>query len=196
MLLGLPVIFLIACIFAAFRESKVTAIYKTLNIYTRLSAYLALDFTMAGLFLYIASAFLPLFSDTSVNALSSFPGIIGGALLFGAGLVLYVRAYRRCPDSLKKKLIPSMIITGLGVSMKICLFFLPSIWHLTTGQETIYVPHKMRHTSTGELFTLIGAYGSYALYKDESGVQHILEKFEQTGDLFATELGTFRTEEA
>lgn len=124
-LLLIPVVL---CLICAFKESSVTATFKANKVYGRLSAYLALDFTIVGI-LALVSVFVPALGEyTGMNGLS---GIGMGAVLLALGILIYVHAYIKCPDHLKKKCIPSMIVTAMGVTMKICVFFLPFVWKMS-----------------------------------------------------------------
>ena len=178
LLMIFPVVFLIACAFCATQESKALAPYKYFNAFGRVKAYLAMDFTMAGLFLYLASivsAFVSISRETPL-----FIGTIGCALLFGIGLFLYYDAYCKCPDFLKKKVIKDMVIVGLGVAMKICLFFIPAIWKVATyqGPATITTQYINGKAVGGYITDTYGARhtvqvnSSGTQYKDEKGEWH------------------------
>lgn len=104
------------------KESKLTGLYKANNVYGRFTAYLALDFTMIGI-AAVLSLFVP-----GMKAFD-FPILLGLGLLV-LGVLLYAMAFIKCPEPLKAMCIPSMIMSGIGVAGKICLFFLPSIWAL------------------------------------------------------------------
>lgn len=108
-------------IFCAFKESKLTAIYKANKVYGRITAYLAMDLTLVGI-LGLLSVFIPAIKEMNATPLL--------ALLLIPGIGLYALAFVKCPQSLKSKCIPSMIISGIGVTMKICVFFLPFVWKM------------------------------------------------------------------
>ena len=167
---GFAVVFLIACVLCVTQESKALSPYKYFKVFGRLKAYLAMDFTMAGLFLYlalIASAFFPISREAP-----TFIGTIGAALLFGLGLYLYYDSYCKCPDFLKKKVIKDMVIVGLGVSMKICLFFIPAIWKVATyqGPATITVKFINGRAVSGYYTDQYGA--RHDVEVNESGTQY------------------------
>lgn len=121
----LAIAFVIICVICAFKESKVTGLFKTFGVYGRITAYLGM-FCPMGIGVFIASFFMDVFS-------------IGESFLFlglaAFGAFFYWNAYRKCPAFLKKKCIPSMIVSGLGLAMKICLFFFSFVWDLVGPQE-------------------------------------------------------------
>lgn len=137
-ILALPaaLAYLIFCAVCAAKESKVTGLYKTFGVYGRVAAYFSL-FCPLGIIMFIVSFF--------IDAIPVAQGFLFLILsVFGAFIIW--NAYRKCPAFLKKKLIPSMILSGFGVTIKICLFFLVFVWKLTGPQEmkdesgnTVYV---------------------------------------------------------
>ncbi len=123
-----------------FKESQITGTFKVLKTYGRITAYLALDFTVVGIVFLIS----PILAKFDIQPLEAplFASILLGLVLLAAGIFLYFRAYTKCPDFMKKKCIPCMIISGLGVAVKISLFFLVFAWKL--------VEPKTMVTDTGE----------------------------------------------
>ena len=116
------IVVIVLMLVCAFKESSVTATYKANKVYGRLKAYLALDFVAVGI-VGILSWFIPQLKD------AGFPIFLGPVCLI-LGILLYVMAYIKCPQPLKKKCIPCMILSGLGVTIKVCVFFLPFIWRM------------------------------------------------------------------
>lgn len=132
----LGIAFLIICAICAVKESKVTGLYKAFGVYGRIAAYFAI-YCPLGIGAFIASFFI-----------DEIPKGQGFLLLIPAsiGAFLCWNAYRKCPGVLKKKCIPSMMISGLGVVVKIFLFFCGFVWKITGPQEmqdesgnTVYV---------------------------------------------------------
>lgn len=133
---------LVLMVVCASKESKVTGLYKTFGVYGRFKAYLALDFVMVGVMMGIS----PIIAmATGYNMVSSGEMTAGSAALFvvvgivilALGILLYLTSYRKCPDFLKKKCIPSMILSGFGVAIKVCFFFFGFFWKLTGPQEMV-----------------------------------------------------------
>lgn len=119
--------FVIVCIVCAVKESKVTGLYKTFGVYGRVAAYFAC-FCPLGIVMFIASFF--------IEQISIGQGFIFlGLAVFGAFFLW--NAYRKCPGFLKKKCIPSMIVSGFGVTMKVCIFFLCFVWKLVGPEEML-----------------------------------------------------------
>lgn len=133
----IPVLLLaILCIFCAFKESKTTGLYKAFGVYGRIKAYLALDFTFCGIMFVIASVAGALTDEDIINMrVSPYIGVVLGIALFVLGFLIYWRTYTKCPQPLKSKCISSMLITGMGIALKVGLFFLIFIWKLYEPQR-------------------------------------------------------------
>lgn len=108
--------------FCAAKEGAITGRYKANKVYGRFTAYLALDFTMVGI-VGILGLFVPALKVEDLP-------ILGAIVCLALGILLYLIAYLKCPQTLKKMCIPCMIISGLGVTIKIAVFFLPFVWKL------------------------------------------------------------------
>jgi len=131
----LAIAFLVICAICAIRESKVTGTFKTFGVYGRVAAYLGL-FAPIGLGMFVAGLFAPDLAEQRWVCL-----IVG---LFG--VLVYAITYLKCPAFLKHKVIPCMLLSGLGVCIKICLFFIGAVWKLSgphelhdTDGNTVYV---------------------------------------------------------
>lgn len=125
--------YLVAVKICSKKEGMVTALYMKHKVYTRHYAYIFMTFFLGSLFFLLA----PLAALQVVASATIFEMIV--ALLAGlcaAGVFLlpaylmYGRAKKRCPIELQKKLLTSMLVTGLGVTYKLCFFFVPGIWDL------------------------------------------------------------------
>ena len=105
--------FLIFSFYAAAKESEVTARYT--GVYGRLSARFAVTLTALGVILPIVMIVLIVLEGPSAQI---FP-VIGFALVsLLTGILLFVNAFKKCPEYLKDKLVISMVITALGSSFK------------------------------------------------------------------------------
>ena len=130
-MIGIISIIIVALIiFCMIRESRVTGLYKAYGVYGRILAYLFVDGVTVAL-----SSILMIVTGKGMDSFGAMLGI----MVFGVALAAatYMRASRRCPDTLKKNLIQSMLISGLGVTGKIVFFFVGSLWKLITPREMV-----------------------------------------------------------
>lgn len=123
----LAVAFLVFCAYCAFSESKRTGLFKTFGVYGRVAAYFSL-FLPLGIAAFIASFFV---QELSIKEA---PFMLLVALL-GAAPIWW--AWRKCPAFLKGKLIVSMLLSGFGVAIKICFFFIGAVWAMTGPKEMV-----------------------------------------------------------
>lgn len=121
----LPFVFLIICVICAFKESKYTGFFRTIGVYGRIAAYLSTLLPL-GIIMFIASFFV----DGIGTWAERIPMLI--AALIGAAVVAW--SYFKCPVPYRKRLIPCMLVSGLGVALKISLFFLVFVWKLTAPE--------------------------------------------------------------
>ena len=136
----LAIAFLVLCAVCAIKESKVTGLYKTFGCYGRFGAYLGL-FCPMGLGMFVASFFME-----DIGAERWLYLLLG---VIGAGI--YYLAYLKAPAFLKKRVIPAMILSGFGVCIKLCIFFIGAVWRLAgpavvtseTGEELYVVGNEV-----------------------------------------------------
>ena len=102
---------------------------KYAGVFGRLSAYLFLSCALSP-FPMVASAIMSrkdLVADGSIWFIT-----IGSVVLFGVAVLVALRAFKRCPEALRKGMFPSLLLLGAGVSLRIglriILFFFPLIW--------------------------------------------------------------------
>lgn len=137
------------------KEGKVTGIYKSANVYGRFYAYITVTCMYGAIACLIGG-----FASFGLLEDATFPEIlgillfaVGGGAIWGAiGFFLYKRAYNRCPEPLRKKLLISMIITAFGTALKIFLFFLPGIWDLVGPQEKVGSNGETLYVYNGEVY--------------------------------------------
>lgn len=125
----------------ALRESKLTGLYKANHAYGRITAYLALSCTGIGI-VCVLSLFVPPLKTIGLP-------VPAGLAALAVGVLLYARAFMKCPQPLRAMCIPSMIMSGLGVALKICLFFLPAVWAVA-APDTVYasgIPETIQDAS-------------------------------------------------
>jgi len=129
------VVFSLLAIFiiCAFKESSTTAKYQFFGVYGRFKAYLFTDLLLVGI-LCLAQPFIPAIADDHSNPVMN-PTF--GLIYLGICVLIYVLTLAKCPSGLRGGLLISMLITGLGISMKFCLFFIGTIWDLIGPQEYI-----------------------------------------------------------
>ncbi len=126
-------ILVIVCIICAFKESKITGLYKSIGVFGRLKAYFALDLTGAGIALFIMGI---LGKAEAESGIGSRLGMIGlGLLCIAIGLLLYITTYKKCPAPFKKKVILDMVVAGLGICLKVGIFFIGAVWILYRPKE-------------------------------------------------------------
>lgn len=142
------VILLVVMVLCAVKESKVTGLYRAFGVYGRIAAYFSL-FCPIGVVMFITSFFM---EDIGWGERA---GFLGAAII---GALFYLNALRKCPSFLKAKCIPAMLISGIGVCIKICLFFIGAVWKVAGPQEvtdangqTLYVYSHNVYTPSGEL---------------------------------------------
>lgn len=136
----LVVAFLVLCVVCAFKESKITGLYKSIGVFGRLKAYLAMDLFFAGLFLTIVSIICLINPESDLSQITggnSGMTLLLGIVCFAIGALVYYLTLRKCPDFLKKRCILDMLIVGMGVAMKICVFFIGAVWEMVKPDEYI-----------------------------------------------------------
>ncbi|MBP3371374.1 MAG: hypothetical protein J6L88_02485 [Clostridia bacterium] len=142
----LAIAFLVICVIAAAKESKITGLYKTFGVYGRFTAYLSL-FAPMGIGMFIASFFM--------DDIGAERWMFLAMGLFGCLICAFV--YIKCPEFLKKKVIFALFASGFGLCIKLCVFFIASVWRLTgpavvvseTGEE-LYVYRGEVYNGRGE----------------------------------------------
>lgn len=142
----LAIAFLVICVIAAAKESKITGLYKTFGVYGRFTAYLSL-FAPMGLGMFIASFFM--------DDMGAERWMFLAMGLFGCLLCAFV--YIKCPEFLKKKVIFALLFSGFGLCIKLCIFFIGSVWRLTgptvvvgEGGEELYVVGNEVYNGRGD----------------------------------------------
>ena len=132
------IIFAVICLISSFKESKTTGLYKMFGVYGRVAAFFSI-YCPLGLAFFIVS----LFTDTPDSSLTYLIVAIFGA-------IFYVVAWIKCPaGALKKRLIPSMMISGFGVAMKIVVFYLKFVWDLFEPVD-VYDEHGRSIVTVGD----------------------------------------------
>ena len=103
------------------KENKIRAKYK--GVFGRPKAYLFMGgiITLPGM---IVMTIMGLLGD---EVLFSIGGSIAWAVL---AVVIAITTKKKCPAPLQKGLFLSMFWAGIGISVKIMLFFLPFLWKL------------------------------------------------------------------
>ena len=114
-------------------ESRTTGLYYAWGVYGRIKAFFFYDFVVAGLML-IGSQFIPFLHD--LGDMTPAQQRISGLVIITLAILLYLTSLAKCPAHLRGRLFISMLVSGIGVTMKICLFFLPFIWDLTMPSFT------------------------------------------------------------
>lgn len=125
--------YLALCVYCAFKENATTAKYQTFGVYGRFKAYLFVDMIAAGV-VFILMAFTVSLPQRVTDMLA-FLAI--GAICIIIAFLIFRFAKSKCPEGdLRDKLLISMIITGMGITVKLVVCFISAIW-------TIVGPKKM-----------------------------------------------------
>ncbi len=145
---------LIFLIIVAKKESEVTGTYKAFGVYGRIKAYLFCDFIFAGIAMFITGIATVFAEGEAVALLYSLLGVG----LFALGILIYKTTAKKCPDFLKKKLLKSMLISGWGVAIKLCVFFFTAIWAILGPQEVVDSDGRKLMLYDGKVYTQNGEY--------------------------------------
>ena len=156
----LLIIFEVLFVICAFKESSVTGAYKAFGVYSRIKAYLAFNLTLSGV-LIMLMPIVPLLIPEPAQDVSGigsvFLYLIGGAICLAIAIMLYWTSLVKCPPMLKDRCIISMVISGMGITVKIGVFFLGFVWKLGGPQEmvdesgnTVYVFGNDVYSAGGE----------------------------------------------
>ena len=160
-------------IVCAFKESATTGLYKTYGVYGRIKAYLFIDAVVVALLMLISILALP-FGGLSIGADSVLVAIPLLCVAVAAAVLLYLHTRSRCPDMLKDKLLISMLISGLGITMKLVFFFIRVFWKIIEPQavvdedgEKLYVIEGYVYDRSGEEVGKVNAdRRSYTRYRE------------------------------
>lgn len=148
----IPVVLVFIC---AFKESKVTAVYKAFGVYGRFSAFITMSFILAAVASLtggiLSMVFFPEEYENS-GILEVVYTAAQSAIVGAFGIYLFKRTSAKCPQMLRKKLFISMLITAIGVGAKICAFFLPIIWKMTGPKEMVDANGKRLLVYNGEVY--------------------------------------------
>lgn len=151
-------VFFIVC---AAKESDTTGLYKALNVYGRIRAYLYADLLLCGIGMMALIPVIALFVNGSVTSIISYMAMcfLFGAVLLAVAFFLYIDAKKRCPVQLKGSLAKDMLISGCGVGMKLAVFFIPIVWCLSTPHFIDATDEYGRHVYIASDGTVYSAYG-------------------------------------
>lgn len=141
----IPLILVVICFF---KESKTTGLYKTFGVYGRLTAYLFLV-CMAGPIAIGEELYQVIKNGEKINMGT----VLVGIALTVIGVLFYLRLYAKCPDFLRKKLLISLFISSWGVTFKIFLFFIGSVWKLIEPKNVILGNGQSGYIFDGDVYT-------------------------------------------
>jgi len=143
----------ILCIICAVKESSITGKYAYYGMYGRVRAFFFFDFFFAGLF-QIIGAFFPEMRDAGMGFWGAF-GV--GAVVFGLSLLIYFVTRAACPPFLRRGLFWSLCATGVGVTLKLAVFFIGVVWALQAPRQmedsygnTVYVQGGDVYNAAGD----------------------------------------------
>ena len=144
-------------IICALKESEVTGLHKALGVYGRLRAYLFIDLLFCGIGMIILLPVSVIGSSSFSKEMLFMP--VGGIICILIAIVLYRTALSRCPIQLQDSLFKNMLISGMGVAMKIAVFIFPIVWTLVTPQFREAVDshgNRVLIDSTGTVYSFGG----------------------------------------
>lgn len=144
-------------IICALNESKVTGLYKALGVYGRLRAYLFIDLLFCGIGMILMLP-VSVISSGSFSIEMLFM-LVGGIVCILIAIVLYRTALSRCPIQLRGSLLKNMLVSGMGISLKIAVFIFPVVWTLVTPQFREAVDshgNRVLIDATGTVYTFTG----------------------------------------
>ncbi len=122
LLLGMLVLAIVGLV----KENRIHMRYK--KVFGRVASYLFADFIFVGVFSIIATIISPLIPEVSDMIAGNYLLYAGmGVLVLLLGIAIYLFVRMKCPTYLKKSLFINMLLDGLGIALKISLFFLPFI---------------------------------------------------------------------
>lgn len=136
-LLGiLAVAFLVLAFVGVAKENKIRAKYS--GVFGRIRAY----FFAGGVVVLPAMIVVAIMGVLDDNIAST----IGASLILAIiAVIIAVITKKNCPEYLQKGLFSSMLLAGLGIAMKIVLFFLPFIWGIgMPTEEEKHIPSFVR----------------------------------------------------
>ena len=158
-------------IYCAIKESAITGTYKAFNVYGRVRAYLLIDALLFGI-IFLFFMFFAGFSNLPGEVAKSALGFIASCAV---AILIYMNTRSRCPEMLRDRLLISMIITGLGVTMKVVVFFIGVVWTLVTppamvdtNGNTVYVINKHVYDASGQKVGVVDPYDSSRFYRYRS----------------------------
>lgn len=178
-------VFLVFMLVCAIKESAITSVYKANNVYGRFTAYIALDLLLFGAAAIIGSVVLLIFGLIEVGVMLIL--MLVGILCLGGAILIYRHALKKCPESLKKKCIGSMFISGCGVAMKLGVFYFTSVWKLYaytgTASSGGFASRYVR-TNSGDEYVLQSTFNQTALLRhDMSGATVEVYSHGSNGDV-------------
>lgn len=141
-------------VYGFFQESKVTGLYKSANVYGRLYAWIffMLIYGVLGCLAFAVMSIVIGAESAGETIALLLVGLVGAALCGFGGFWMYKIAYIKCPEPLRKKLLISLIISAVGFSAKIFLWFIPKVWNLVGPQERTGANGEKLYLYHGEVY--------------------------------------------
>ncbi len=139
-------VLLILGIICAFKESKTTGLFKAFGVYGRVSAYLCLC--------------LPVGVAATVACIirGEFASALGALIVAAISAFCWWNIYRKCPDFLKSRLFISILISGLGITFKIAVFFIGAVWTLMSPTEVVGENGEILYIDGTKVYNANGEY--------------------------------------
>lgn len=118
------------------KEKNIVGIYKANHVFGRGYALFAVDLIVGGIGAPISNIIL---GTASAQGISTAGMVVMGLIMAAIGVFMYKKAYDKCPDSLKSSCCKDLTIVGLGVLLRVSLFFMMFIakswWEFNKVEE-------------------------------------------------------------
>ncbi len=111
---------LVFIIYSAVKVKKIAGFYKEMQMFGRVYAFFTFLFLADSVFIAISSIIMFALNQIEILHLLLLLVIAVGCGV--AGVFMYMRVYKKCPDELKKRLLLDIIIIGLGSVTRVYLF--------------------------------------------------------------------------
>lgn len=114
--------FFVVALVCAIKESDTTGTYKTFGVYGRLKAWLFTNLLLSGT-LYVLAIVTSPFTGLLAGIANAWLYLLIALAASGMSAAIFIHSHAKCPAMLRPRLLQSMLLSGLGVNLKLCVFF-------------------------------------------------------------------------
>ena len=114
-------VFFVLAIVGLVKENQIRADYS--GVFGRIRAY----FFAGGIIMLPGVIIMSLSGMLEGNTLT---GIGAAVAWLVVALAIFLMTKKSCPEHIQKGLFFSMLLAGLGITLKVCLFYLPFVWKI------------------------------------------------------------------